>query len=96
MRIWDTEHNNGVLIYLQLAEHQVEVVADRGLARQVPAQAWEAMVDQLTATVKVQGFEAALHQALDEVDHLLRQHFALDAGSDAARGHRLSNAVVRC
>ena len=31
LRVWDTEHNNGVLIYLLLAEHRIEIVADRGL-----------------------------------------------------------------
>ena len=37
MRVWDTERNNGVLIYLLLAEHSVEIVADRGLNRHVEA-----------------------------------------------------------
>ena len=35
LRVWDTEHNNGVLIYLLLAEHAIEIVADRGLNRHV-------------------------------------------------------------
>ena len=39
LRVWDTEHNNGVLIYLLLAEHAIEIVADRGLNRHVPADA---------------------------------------------------------
>jgi uncharacterized membrane protein len=42
LRVWDTEHNNGVLIYLLLAEHAIEIVADRGLARHVPQAQWEA------------------------------------------------------
>ena len=96
LRIWDTEHNNGVLIYLQLAEQQVELVADRGLARHVPAEAWQALVSQLTATVKAQGFEPALQQALEAIDRLLRQHFALTTSSAATRENQLSNFVVRC
>ncbi len=39
LRVWDTEHNNGVLIYLLLAEHAIEIVADRGLNRHVPPNA---------------------------------------------------------
>ena len=35
LRVWDTEHNNGVLIYLLLAEHAIEIVADRGLSSRV-------------------------------------------------------------
>jgi uncharacterized membrane protein len=42
LRVWDTEANNGVLIYLLLAEHAIEIVADRGLARHVPQAQWEA------------------------------------------------------
>ena len=41
LRVWDTEHNNGVLIYVLHAEHAVEIVADRGLARCVPQQDWD-------------------------------------------------------
>jgi uncharacterized membrane protein len=44
LRVWDTEHNNGVLIYLLLAEHAIEIVADRGLARHVPQAHWDALV----------------------------------------------------
>ncbi|MDP3172207.1 MAG: TPM domain-containing protein, partial [Polaromonas sp.] len=44
LRVWDTEHNNGVLIYLLLADHAIEIVADRGLARHVDAAQWQAMV----------------------------------------------------
>lgn len=41
LRVWDTAHNNGVLIYLLLADRDVEIVADRGVARgRVPASAW--------------------------------------------------------
>ena len=39
LRVWDTEHNNGVLIYLLLAEHRIEIVADRGLNRHVERRA---------------------------------------------------------
>ena len=42
LRVWDTEYNNGVLIYLLVAEHAIEIVADRGLARRVDAAAWQA------------------------------------------------------
>ncbi len=41
LRVWDTEHNNGVLIYLLLAEHAIEIVADRGLNRHVPPAQWQ-------------------------------------------------------
>ena len=44
LRVWDTQHNNGVLIYVLLADHAVEIVADRGVARErVPAAEWDAV-----------------------------------------------------
>lgn len=41
LRIWDTEYNNGVLVYVLHADHAVEIVADRGLARSVPQERWD-------------------------------------------------------
>ena len=45
--LWDTEHNNGVLIYLQLAEHAIEIVADRGVNRYVSSQDWQTMAQRM-------------------------------------------------
>jgi len=47
LRVWDTEHNNGVLIYLLLADHDVEIVADRGVHSRVKPPEWEAMRRQM-------------------------------------------------
>ena len=41
LRVWDTEHNNGVLIYVLVADHSVEIVADRGLSARVTSAEWE-------------------------------------------------------
>lgn len=94
LRIWDTEHNNGVLIYLLLAERRVEVLADRGLTRHVGAAQWQAMVDRLEQRLRAQAFEDGLTEALGEVSALLVQHFP--AGTDQTRPNQLSNTVVRC
>ena len=80
LRVWDTEANNGVLIYLLLAEHQIEIVADRGLARQVPAAHWQAIVDGMRDDFRAGRFEGGLLQAVEAVDALLRQHFPTEAG----------------
>lgn len=79
LRLWDTEHNNGVLIYLLLAEHAIEFVADRALARQVPPETWQAIVDRLGTQLRAGGFEDGLTQALEEVSALLVQHFPSDS-----------------
>jgi uncharacterized membrane protein YgcG len=78
LRVWDTEHNNGVLIYLLLAEHCIEIVADRGLNRHVAAQHWQAITATMRSAFRAGQFEAGLNQAIDAVDALLAQYFALD------------------
>jgi uncharacterized membrane protein len=92
LRVWDTEHNNGVLIYLLLAEHAIEVVADRGLARHVPPEEWRAIVARLGAALREGRFEDGLTQALEEVSALLVQHFP--AGTHGANANELPDEPV--
>ncbi len=80
LRVWDTEHNNGVLIYLLLAEHSIELVADRGLNHHVPPTEWQAMVARMGDAFREGRFEDGLTQALEEVSALLVQHFPLAPG----------------
>lgn len=80
LRVWDTAHNNGVLIYLLLAEHAIELVADRGLNDVVEPQVWQAMVSRMSAAFRRGQFEDGLTQALEEVSALLVQYFPLGAG----------------
>ncbi len=80
LRVWDTEHNNGVLIYLLLAEHAIEIVADRGLARHVTPAQWEALIAGMRDAFRAGRFEQGLAQAVDAVDTLLRLHFPLQPG----------------
>lgn len=80
LRVWDTEHNNGVLIYLLLAEHAIEIVADRGLARRVDAATWQRLLDGMRDAFRAGRFEEGLAQAIDAVDGLLAAHFPLAPG----------------
>jgi uncharacterized membrane protein len=81
LRVWDTEDNNGVLIYLLLAEHAIEIVADRGLARHVAPDEWQAIVTRLGAALHEGRFEDGLTQALEEVSALLVAHFPAAEGA---------------
>ena len=80
LRVWDTEHNNGVLIYLLLADHSIELVADRGLNQHVSAAQWQAMVQHLGAAIHDGRYEDGLTQALEEVSAVLVQYFPLAQG----------------
>ena len=81
LRVWDTEHNNGVLIYLLLAEHAIEIVADRGLAQHVPAPRWQSLTQTMAAAFKAGHFEQGLAAAIDAVERLLLQHYPLAEGA---------------
>lgn len=78
LRVWDTEHNNGVLIYLLLAEHAIEIVADRGVARHVDQAQWQAMVARMAQAFRENRYEDGLTQALEETSALLMAHFAIN------------------
>lgn len=80
LRVWDTEHNNGVLVYLLLAEHAIEIVADRGLRTRVAAADWQHIAQRMAAAFREGRFEDGLAQAVDEVTALLVQHFPLAPG----------------
>ena len=92
LRVWDTEHNNGVLIYLQLADHRIEVLADRGLMQQVPDAVWQDMTNALGQHLQAGHFEAGLTQAIDQVGALLHVRYPLVAGQTNI--DELPNAVV--
>lgn len=80
LRVWDTEHNNGVLIYLLLAERAIEIVADRGISSHVNAAEWTAMTQRMRTEFRESRFEDGLTQALGEVSALLVEHFPLADG----------------
>jgi len=72
-----------VLIYLLLAERAIEVVADRGLARHVPQEAWQALVAHLARDFREGRYEPGLLHAVEDVSALLARHFPRAAGQPA-------------
>ena len=84
LRVWDTEHNNGVLIYLLLAEHAIEIVADRGLTKHVSTAQWQEMVSHMSAAFKASRYEEGLTEALAEISAVLMRYFAIDGAPGAA------------
>ena len=90
LRVWDTANNNGVLIYLLLAEHAIELVADRGLNDLVPTEVWHAVVARMRGAFQKGDFQQGLVHAIDEVTALLAQHFPLVPGQ--ANPNELPNA----
>jgi uncharacterized membrane protein len=64
-RVWDTEHNTGVLIYVNWVERAVEIVADRGISVRVPQAQWDAWAQQLRVAFSDQEFQTGIVTVID-------------------------------
>lgn len=90
-RVWDTEENTGVLVYVNLCEHAIEIVADRGINAQVAASVWQEMCDTAIAELKKESFLEGLSGLVSEIGRLLRQYYYLEGDP---QGNELSDRVV--
>ncbi len=75
LRVWDTEHNSGVLVYLLLADHDIEIVADRGIAARVEAGTWEQVAQTMEAAFRNGQFEQGALAGIARIGDLLAAHF---------------------
>ena len=75
LRIWDTERNAGVLVYLLLADKRVEIVADRGIHARVGAAAWEAICGAMQREFAAGRFESGVVTGVQAISDLLATHF---------------------
>jgi uncharacterized membrane protein len=73
--VWDTAENNGVLLYVLLAERNIEIVADRGFAGRVTAAEWESICAGMEVAFRAGRYEAGTLAALDRIGILASQHF---------------------
>jgi uncharacterized membrane protein len=80
LRIWDTVHNNGVLIYLLLADHDFEIVADRGIDASVGRDGWEKICQQMEADFRAGDFEGGVIKGIAAVSRELAKHFPKVSG----------------
>jgi uncharacterized membrane protein len=80
LRVWDTAANNGVLIYLLLADHRIEIVADRGLDGLVSAEQWRGVCQLMEERLKAGEAEDAALTGIRAVSDLLAEHFPRAAG----------------
>ncbi len=80
LRVWDTEHNNGVLIYLLLADRDVEIVADRGIHALANAGQWESTCGEMEQAFRAGKFEDGVLVGIERISHLLESRFPHAAG----------------
>ncbi|OOG45404.1 TPM domain-containing protein [Rhodanobacter sp. C01] len=91
LRVWDTEHNSGVLFYVLMAEHCIEIVADRGIAAQVAAPEWEAICTRMRDGYASGQWREASLEGIAAAHALLARHFP---GNDKANPDELPDRPV--
>lgn len=89
-RVWDTEENCGVLVYVNLADHKVEIVADRGVGKIIPSSEWEAVCRLMTRGFAQGEYHSSVIKALSRLNDLLEQHYP----DDGSRHNQLPNRPV--
>ena len=89
-RVWDTEENCGVLIYINLAEHKVEIIADRGVGRAIGAPEWQAVCRTMTEGFARGDFHDSALAGLAQLNTLLAGRFP-DKGTQT---NQLSNRPI--
>ncbi|MDH4234247.1 MAG: TPM domain-containing protein [Gallionella sp.] len=75
LRIWDTENNNGVLIYLLLADRDIEIVADRGVQSRVGQGVWEEICQEMESAFRDGKFEEGVLAGIRSLGLHLAKHY---------------------
>lgn len=90
LRVWDTEHNNGVLIYVLLADRKVEILADRGVNVSVGPNTWETICHEMRAAFRQGRFEEGSIEGIKSVQQCLSQLYPFEG----SKVNELSDAPV--
>jgi uncharacterized membrane protein len=91
LRVWDTRHNSGVLVYVLLADHAIEILADRGIAAKVGEAEWKSIVTQMQQRFAAGEFERGAVEGVGAVNDILARHFPADG---APRANELPDRPV--
>jgi uncharacterized membrane protein len=83
LNVWDTEANNGVLLYLCLADRDVEIIADRGIHSHVGTQAWESICREMETMLKARVTSDPIVTAVQRIGALLEQFHPRSDGQQA-------------
>lgn len=79
-RIWDTEENCGILVYINVADHKVEILPDRGVGKALKREDWHTVCQTMTRGFAAGNYHDSLLQAMTQLNHLLTQHFPDQSG----------------
>jgi uncharacterized membrane protein len=86
--VWDTAANSGVLLYINHADRDIEIVADRGISAQVPQEQWEAICHSMEVEFRAHRFEVGLLEGIRQITELLARHFPATGENPDELGNR--------
>lgn len=92
LRVWDTQHNSGVLLYVLLPDRAIEIVADRGIATRVGQDDWKSICAQMQQAFAAGAFERGALEGVAAVSALLARHFP--AGAEPQRNELPDRPVL--
>lgn len=75
LEVWNTEGHTGVLLYINLADHAVELLADRGIDARVAQETWRAICNELASGLAQELSVKPVLAAVEKIHHQLAQHF---------------------
>ena len=91
LRVWDTEHNNGVLLYVLVADRQIEIVADRGINDKVNQEVWERVCLHIEQQFRAGELGQGVTIGIAQIAAVLREHFPGCASGGGVNGNELAN-----
>ncbi len=94
LRVWDTEHNNGVLVYLLLADRDVEIVADRGINVKVSGEEWEIICREMETAFRQGHFESGVIAGISAVGSHLQKHFLTEREREGGENELPDTPVI--
>lgn len=76
LKIWDTEANNGVLLYLSVADHAIEIISDRGICSRLSGSTpWREICDEMVAAFRRDEFKEGIALGIERITTILAEHF---------------------
>lgn len=75
LRVWDTEENTGVLLYVQFIDHDIEIVADRGVSARVAQSEWDVICQRMEEAFQARRYEHGVLGGIERMTGLLTEHF---------------------
>jgi len=82
LRVWDTAENCGVLVYLQFADRDIEIVADRGIDAEVGVAEWEAICRKMESAFRAGRYDEGVEAGIAEINALMARHYPRDGRGD--------------